>query len=255
MRAYAWIVIGLTIGILALRVSFNDIPIDPQPDREGKVTFRGPNYEFRVPREQFANVIRNPDHKDIVELSVDRREFGSPNAPGPRRISCTPGWTCTDYCAPTSETKLPPCPDIMNGWYRVTVIPASLNWGRAEWPHLPANAGPGFSCGDDGHPGLEFCWDPARYTPTRPVTDVHEVPYSAIRQSAGMTWVSIARDADGLPSFYTSCNFQSCWRFIEHAGATVRLDFAFSELSNWQRIEARLHSFAEHLIKPAPNSP
>lgn len=254
MRTYAWIIIGLTVAILAHRFAFTDIPVDPQPDRDGKVTFRGPNYQFRVPREQFVTIIRNPDHNDIVELSVDRREFGSPDTPGPPRISCTPDWTCTDYCASTKET-IPPCPDIATGWYRVTIIPASLNWENREWRYPPQNAGPGFSCGDDGHRGLEFCWDPARYTPTQPVTNVHDVPYAAIRQSAAMTWVSITRDAEGLPLFYTHCGFQSCWRFIEHAGATVRLDFAFSELNDWQRIEARLHAFAEDLIKPIKDRP
>ena len=38
------------MGILVLRFAFNDIPIDPQPDRVGKVTFRGPDYQFSVPR-------------------------------------------------------------------------------------------------------------------------------------------------------------------------------------------------------------
>jgi hypothetical protein len=149
---------------------------------------------------------------------------------------------------------LPPCPDIVNGWYRVTVGPISQTWGLREWLIPPRDAGPGFSCGDDGHSGLEFCWDPARYTPSWSVANVYDVPYEAIRQSAAATWVSIARDADGLPTFYAICAARVfCWRFIEKAGARVRLDFPFAELDNWQRLEAGLRGFLDRLIVPSPS--
>jgi hypothetical protein len=78
-------------------------------------------------------------------------------------------------------------------------------------------------------------------------------PYEAIRQSAALTWVSIARDANGLPTFYANCaGREFCWRFIDKAGARVELDFAFAELDNWQRLEAGLRGFADRLIVPSP---
>jgi hypothetical protein len=221
------------------------------PDREGKLTFHGPDYQLRVPRDQVAVVIRNPDGSQTVGLSVDRREFGSPDAPGPPPIVCTFGGSCINYCAPTEVVPLRPCTE--DGWYRVTVRPISEKTDLREWLIPPRDAGPGFSCGDDGHPGLEFCWDPARYTPNWPVANVHHVPYGAIRQSAGFTWVSIAREADGLPTFYTHCAGRaSCSRVIDKAGARIRLDFPFAELDNWQRLEAGLHGFADRLILPSP---
>ncbi len=253
MRIYAWIVILFTLGILAVRFAPTEPPVDQVPDREGKLTFHGPDYQLRAPRDQVAVVSRNPDGSQTVELSVDRREFGSPDKSGPRRIVCTPGGSCIDYCAPAEVARERPCADIVDGWYRVTVGPISQKWGLREWSIPPRDAGPGFRCGDDGHSGLEYCWDPVRYTPTWPVANVHDVPYDAIRQSAGSTWVSIARDADGLPTFYAMCAGRVfCSRFIDKAGARVELDFAFAELHNWQRLEAGLRGFADRLIVPSP---
>jgi hypothetical protein len=68
--------------------------------------------------------------------------------------------------------------------------------------------------------------------------------------SAATAWVSVTRDPDGLPLFYTTCNSDSCKRFIETAGATIEIEFPFSSLKNWQRIEAGLHEFAKRLIEP-----
>ncbi len=257
MGAYVWIVLGLAVGALALRAAFPAKPLDEEyelaPDPDGKLTFRLPDYQFRVPREQFTAAIGTPGKDNMIFLSIDRREFGGPEPSGPPRISCPPESSCTDYCAPTPDNKLVGCPDVVNGWYRVGIVPVDRGWGRREGPawHRPENDQTGFNCGDDGHPELEFCWDPARVTPHQGVTNVHHVPYSAIRVASGMLWISTALDADGLPLFYTTCNFQSCWRSIEHAGATVRLEFAYSDLNKWQQIETRLHAFAERLIKPA----
>jgi hypothetical protein len=179
MRIYAWVIIGLTICVVVVRLAVIEMPVALEPDREGKVTFHGPNYQLRVPRQLVALVMRAPDGTDIVELSVDGREFGSSDAPGPRRIWCTPDWACADYCAPTPENQTPGCPDVTNGWYRVMIIPGFLRWGRRESAFPQPNAGPGFNCGNDGHPELEFCWDPARFTPSWPVANVHDVPYTA----------------------------------------------------------------------------
>jgi hypothetical protein len=254
MRTYAGIVILVTLGILAFRFALSEPPVDQVPDREGKLTFHGPDYQLRAPRDQVAIVNGNPDGSQTVELSVDRREFGSPDAPGPPRIVCTVGRSCSDYCMATKDAPFPPCPDLVNGWYRMTVRPISQTLGFREWLIPPRDAGPGFRCGDDGHSGLEFCWDPARYTPNWSVANVHDVPYEAIRQSAAVTWVSIARDADGLPTFYAICAARVfCWRFIEKAGALVRLDFPFAELDNWQRLETGLRGFADRLILPSPS--
>jgi hypothetical protein len=206
--AAAWIVILVTLGILAFRFAPSEPPVDQVPDREGNLTFHGPDYQLRVPRDQVAVVM-----SQTVELSVDRREFGSPDAPGPPRIVCTSGGSCIDRCAGTENVPPPPCYDLENGWYRVLVGPISQTWGLREWSTPPRDAGPGFSCGDDGHFGLEYCWDPARYTPSWPVANVHDVPYDAIRQS--------------------------------------RIDFAFTELDHWQRLEAGLRGFADRLIVPS----
>jgi hypothetical protein len=254
MRTYAWIVILVTLGVLAVRFAPSEPPVDQVPDREGKLTFHGPDYQLRAPRDQVALVSGTPHGSQRVDLSVDRREFGSPDAPGPPRIVCTSGGSCSDSCAGTENVPPPICYDLENGWYRVMVAPISEGWGGREWLIPPRNAGPGFRCGDDGHSGLEFCWDRARYTPSWPIANVHDVPYEAIRQSAAATWVSIARDADGLPTFYAICaGHHFCWRFIEKAGARVRLDFPFAELDNWQRLDAGLRGFADRLIVPSPS--
>ena len=212
----------------------------------------GPTIGFGFHGSWSPSWIRAPDGTDIVELSVDGREFGSSDAPGPRRISCTPDWACADYCAPTLENQTPGCPDVTNGWYRVRIIPGFLKWGRRESSFSPLpNAGPGFRCGNDGHPELEFCWDPPRFLRQVGLPDnALDVPYTAMHISAATTWVSLTRDSDDLPLFYTTCNSDSCKRFIETAGATIELEFPFSALKNWQRIEARLQEFAKRLVEP-----
>jgi hypothetical protein len=253
-RTYAWVIAVLAVGALALNFAATNKSAGLQPDHEGKLTFRGPNYQLRVPREQFATLGRNGDVDELVELSVDRREFGVSDPPsGPPRVSCPEHGDCTDYCDPTPENKLPGCPDLENGWYRVSIMPASKSWENRE--DSARKAGPPFRCGDDGHPEMEFCWDPARYTPTRSITNAHDVPYAAIRLAADHAWISKARGNDGLPLFYTRCNFVFCTRFINYAGAAIELSFPFSELDNWQRIEVRLHAFAEDLIKPTSCPP
>jgi hypothetical protein len=239
----------LALGALVAPYPPQDVEYELTPDPDGKFTFSEPRYRLRVPREQFIMAIGEPGVDDMVFLSVDRREFGEPEPSGPPRISCRPQGSCADYCAPTPpDNRLVGCPDIWNGWYRVEIISAARGVRDREG-YRPASLG--FYCGDDGHPGLEFCWDPTRVTPRQPVTNERWVPYAAIRVAAGQMWVSTARGADGLPSFYAGCNYQSCSRLIEHAGAAVRLKFEYSALDNWQQIEARLHVFAEGLIKPA----
>jgi hypothetical protein len=248
------LVILFTLGILAVRFAPSEPPVDQVPDREGKLTFHGPDYQLRAPRDQVALVSVTPHGSQRVDLSVDRREFGSPDAPGPPRIVCTSGGSCGDSCAGTENVPPPICYDLENGWYRVMVAPISEGWGGREWLIPPRNAGPGFRCGDDGHSGLEFCWDRARFTPSWPIANVHDVPYEAIRQSAAATWVSIARDADGLPTFHADCPGRVvCSRFIEKAGARIELDFPFAELDNWQRLETGLRGFADRLILPSPS--
>jgi hypothetical protein len=249
LRIYASIFALLIAGVLALSFASTNKSTGPHPDQEGMVTFHGPDYQFRVPREQFVTLGRNGDVDDLVELSVDRREFGAADPPsGPPRVSCPLHGDCTDYCAPTPENKLPPCPDLENGWYRVVIRPASESWENRE--DSMRKAGPPFRCGDDGRPDMEFCWDPGRYTPIQPITNVHNVPYEAIRLAADHAWISKARGGDGLPLFYTRCNSAFCTRYVDYAGAAIELSFPFSELNNWRRIEARLHAFAEKLIKP-----
>jgi hypothetical protein len=249
MRIYAWIIAALAIGILAIRFASVGAPIDVEPDPDGKLTFHGLGYQIRVSKVQYTGGIRYEDGSDAVFLSIDRREFGSPDQPTePSRISCASDGKCTDSCAPTPNNKLPSCPDIVHGWYRIRIMPASKSWEYRETTVEPV--GPGFRCGDDGHPEMEFCWDPTRYTPTQSIANVHDVPYAAIRQTSRRTWISKRQDADGLPSFYAHCSLLSCTRFIKYSGASVELEFPFSELKNWQRIEARLQRVAEKLIKP-----
>jgi hypothetical protein len=41
------------------------------------VTFRAHGFQFRVPPNQIAQVVALPDGQTLVELSVDRQEFGA----------------------------------------------------------------------------------------------------------------------------------------------------------------------------------
>src|ERR1700722_356370 len=188
VRIYPWLIIFVALVLAAIQLAPSTSPVaDHTAGRDGMVTFQGPGYRFRVRPEQLATVIAS----QIAELSIDRRQFGSPETPGPPRVSCTPDGTCQDICEGTA-TFTPGCPDIKNGWYRLTIIPTSSHWGGVGLRELPRrNAGPVFSCGDDGHLGLEICWDPVRIAPNWPVANVHEVPQSAIDQWAAMLWVSI----------------------------------------------------------------
>ena len=136
--AVAWIIVLVTLGILSFRFAPSESPVDQAPDREGNLTFHGPDYQLRVPRDQVAVMM-----SQTVELSVDRREFGSPDAPGPPRIVCTSGGSCIDYCAPAEVARERPCADIRDGWYRVTVGPISQKWGLREWSIPPRDAGAG----------------------------------------------------------------------------------------------------------------
>src|SRR5262245_3180743 len=52
------------------------------PDRDGLVTFRQHSFQFRVPPNQIAQVIREPDGQTSVTLSIDRRQFGASEPPG-----------------------------------------------------------------------------------------------------------------------------------------------------------------------------
>jgi hypothetical protein len=209
-------------------------------NREGLVTFREHGFQFRVPPNQIAQVVALPNGQTLVELSVDRREFGALAPPGKLRISCSNG-SCTDLCADG-----PPCPDLNAGWYRVTVIPAPLP--RGADPH-PLNRGPqpgtGYRCVEAGHGGLELCWDPRRVTPD--VSSTREVAYPALRDAAAYTWISRSFDAGGHPNFVASCAGTMCIRNIERRGARLQVTFHVQELDDWQRFDAGLRSFAERL--------
>jgi hypothetical protein len=215
------------------------------PDRDGKITFREREFVFRAPPSQVAQVVRFlGEGETSVELSVDRREFGSLEPPGKPRLTCM-GSICTDVCADGAS-----CPDVTEGWYRVRVLPRSHSWGTD--PHqlnMGPQAGSGFRCADANHAGLELCWDPQRITPSGPISDVREIAYPAIKQAAASTWISKTLDADGHPVFVTTCAVDLCERTIEWGGARLQVTFHVRELDDWERFDAGLQVFAERLVQ------
>ena len=216
------------------------------PDRDGKITFREREFVFRAPPSQVALVVRYiGEGETSVELSVDRREFGSQESPGKPRLTCM-GSICTDVCANGAS-----CPDVAEGWYRVMVFPRSQGWGTDRHQlNMGPQAGSGFRCAEANHAGLELCWDPQRKTPSGPLSDVREVAYPAIKQSTASTWISKKLDAEGHPVFVATCGSGLCERDIERAGAKLQVTFHARELDDWERLDAGLRAFAERLVQP-----
>jgi hypothetical protein len=244
-RIFALIVVCVALGVLALQYEPYGSPnVDQRPDWEGKLTFDGPGYRLRVPREQVVYG-SSRDGFRLVWLSIDRRELGSPDEPGPPRIVCAKGWFgffgfCRDLCETEDYCE-------HNGWYNVLILPASQEWGRIGGPSQRSDST--LNCGNDGLPGLEYCWDSWRLKPSWPVSNVYAVRNWNILES---TWVNMDRDADGAPTFYVSCPARSvCTRDIEKGGARVQLRFPFSELENWQRLEPAFRKFVDRLIEPS----
>jgi hypothetical protein len=253
IAGFALLVCCLIALAVALNQSSDAPPMEVRPDADGKLTFHGPGYRFRVWPKQVALMVSTESRSGptVVELSVDRREFGAPEAPGEASVTCRPDGSCSDSC---SDGR--PCYDIRNGWYRVNVLPASQSWGHD--PHelnLGPRVGAGFRCADAKRPGLELCWDPVRIgrlreDPLGPVTDTRSVSYPAIRDASALVWVSTAHDANGRPTFVADCAGEQCRRNIERDGARLEITFSVQELDNWQRFDARLHEFAARLIEP-----
>jgi hypothetical protein len=239
---------GLVLAAIALSPSSDVLPIVVKPDADGKLTFRGPSYQFRAWPNQLAFVASmdsNGKPPLFVELSIDRREFGGSEAPGNPRVVCRADGSCIDSCSPGS-----PCEDIRNGWYRLDVLPALEAWGEDPRPlNLGPVAGTGVLCASAGRAGLELCWDPVRPSPPQAALDARSVSYPGAK-GAWAIWVSTARDADGHPTFVTNCGGGLCRKNIERLGARLEITFPPSELDHWQRFDAGLHDFAARLIEP-----
>ena len=214
-----------------------------EPDADGKLTFRGPTYQFRAwPAEVIsAWIVTDNEFPFVVDLSIDRRQLGTPEAPIEDRIICRPNGVCTDTCHLGS-----PCEDIADGWYDVEVVPPSQSY----WVNYPPfNFRPegwtGLGCVDPGKAGLELCPDSGDKTAPGPLMP-------AIEGADPGVWFSTERDAAGYPMFVAACANKRCRRIIERDGALLRITFSFKELENWQRFNAGLRDFAARLIEPLP---
>jgi hypothetical protein len=262
-----WTVILILAALLSILIVCRREakPLQIKLDADGKLTYHGLGYRLRVWPNQVSQAVwiegalkRGPV---IVMLSIDRREFGAPEAPGAPRVTCKADGSCSDSCA--GEWS---CDDLKNGWYRVVVLPLAETWGVD--PHelnLGPQMGTGFLCADSKRPGLEVCWDPARiermpkeHLPKNPrfrddtlqsVSNVRPVWYPAIKNAAAYVWVSAVRDVDGRPAFIASCGPYQCRHSIEQRGARLDVTFSSDELDHWQRFNAGLHDFAARLIE------
>ena len=218
------------------------------PDRDGLVTFRQREYQFRARPDQIAMVLFKPDGQTVVELSMDRREFGASPPTGMPRLSCIKD-ECVDICASGV-----PCHDLNTGWYRVTILPAAHSWGTDPRPlNRGPHSGTGHRCAEAGRSGLELCWDPNRLAPNQTLSEIREVYYPALQGAAAYTWISRALDSSGRPAFVANCAANQCARNIEWGGARLQFEFHVSELDDWQRFDAGLFDFAKVLINTRSN--
>jgi len=217
---------------------------------DSNLIFRERGFRFEVPPSEVGSVFLLQSGESIVELSIDRTVFGSPDPPGTPRITCRDKMVCTDVCAAVNGVP-PGCPDIRNGWYRLLVIPSGQSWGvdPSELNRGPRE-GAGVRCADASLPGLQFCWDPRRITPTEPISNAREVEYAALKHAAAATWVSKELGPDAYPTFVASCAATACFRDIWVNGARVQVTFHSEEMSDWRRFDAGLRSFLGHLIQP-----
>jgi hypothetical protein len=208
-----WTVIVILAALLSIFTACRREvkPLQVKPDADGKLTYHGPGYRFRVWPNQAAQNVWIEDALErgpvVIMLSIDRREFGAPEAPAAPTITCKADGSCSDSCADGRG-----CEDLANGWYRVTVLPVAETWGVD--PHklnLGPQMGTGFSCADSKRPGLEVCWDPARIDglrrgrrPNAPrfrddtlfsESNARPVWYPAIKDAAAYVWVSTAASA------------------------------------------------------------
>jgi hypothetical protein len=226
------------------------VPFVTKPDVDGKLTFPGPTYRFRVSPTEFSSAWKysTRDLPFMVHLLLDRRELGALEAPSEQRPLIVCGANgCNYYCLSSR-----PCEnDIGNGWYSVDIFPAFDEYGLSFRPlSLGPVSGTGVRCADAGKAGLDLCWDPARTTPSGPLTNVRSVSYPAIEGRESEPWVSTTSDMAGHPTFVTLCVVDRCSGTIERFGARLQITFNSRELDNWQRFDAGLHDFAARLIEP-----
>lgn len=219
-----------------------------KPDADGRLTFRGPTYQFRVSPADVSSALRasNSDSPFVVILSIDRRRFGASDQPGAPSIVCKADGSCRDLCADGV-----PCEDIKNGWYRVYVYPTSQDWG-ADRGALSIGPGPGIGalCGNSQQRGLMLCWDSIRVGTPFSVTNVRSVSYPATKTASAYVWVSIASDATGKPVFVADCTVAQCDTSVERNGAKVLITFNPKELDDWQRFNEGVNHFVTSLIEP-----
>jgi hypothetical protein len=241
------VVLYSEIGVCRLSAAFGFRTSPWMIDRDcGGITFDEGDFRFHATASQLSGPVEIfPDGKRLVELSIDRREFGATERLGEPIVSCSDGFNCMDICEGGN-----PCPDLERGWYRVIVVPTSVSWGPDP---RPLNAGPlpgtGYRCGDAGRVGLELCWDPNRSKPDLEVSDIRDVAYPALRDAAAYTWVSKTTNTQGPPAFVATCGGTICYRDIERGSARLQVTFDARELDEWQRFNAGLLRLADHLIK------
>ena len=250
------LLLALAFGLVALAfllaplLSETPPPRRLTPDADGKFTFHGPGYGFRVAANQLATTWTLEgsalDNPVFVALSIDRREFGATKPPGKPRVICKPDGDCTDDCEGGWS-----CDDLLNGWYRVHVLADARLGTILQALGRGPEEGVGFRCGVSTRASLELCWDPARVTPPWPITNLRLVSYPEVKQAAAFVWISLERDADERPLFVASCTTTHCERQIEYGGARLEITFDPIELDDWRRFDLGLHEFAERLIVPS----